>query len=354
MARVNTDLTRLQWGLEAAASPGTLVAATHLVPVTEASFQRMQDRENLDELRGIMADYDDILTRTVLAARVTQALDFENLIPTLMCGLENATAVGADPSVWTFTPGTAGPVDLRTATINVGTTDGGIVTNINRFGNARPTSIQIAIGDSGYATLVTTWMGRLSEVLSALPAVTALDRTPIPVDLFEVYIDDTWGGLGTTSYGELRSANIEINPGLAQAFTKSGRAGLDPAGWYRSRVQGVCALTVNQDAMPLSELGHLPRRRSALRPARGRGSGRRRPAPIAVRHGGALHRDARRTVAVRAPAHPRVPGAHPRRRDSGAQPARSQGDQRICLLVIRTASTSRIRPHPPTACGEKP
>ena len=53
-----------------------------------------------------------------------------------MCGLEDETAVGTDPSVWTFTPGRAGPVTLRTATINVVSSDGGTVHNRNRFGNA--------------------------------------------------------------------------------------------------------------------------------------------------------------------------------------------------------------------------
>ena len=259
MPPLNTDLTRIQFGLEDAASPGTLVAATRLVPVIEAGYQGMQNRDNLDEMRGIMADYEDVLTRQYSQAPFTQALDFENLIPALMCGLENETPTGADPTTWNFVPGRAGPVTLRTATIEIVSTDGRATpaNNHRRFGNARPTSIAISIPEEGYGTLATTWMGRASVDLSTPASVAALDRTPISAELFEVFIDDDWASLGGTSYGELRSANVQINPGLTQAFTKSGRAARDPAGWYRSRPTGVLALTMNHDAAATGELGHF-------------------------------------------------------------------------------------------------
>lgn len=257
MAILNTDLTEIYFGLEAANAPGTLVTATRLVPVTEASYQAMQVRENLDEMRGIMADYEDLLTQQYSQLQITQVLDFENLIAALMCGLENETPTGATPNVWTFTPGRTAPVALRTATINVASTDGSAATNNRRFGNARPTAITIAVGDTGYATLQTTWMGRASDPLAAVPSVAAMARTPIPVGLFQVFIDDDWASLGTTAYGQLRNANIELTPGLSQAFTLSGRATLDPAGWYRSRPQGVCALTLNHDEDVNPELGHF-------------------------------------------------------------------------------------------------
>lgn len=259
MPPLNTDLTRIQFGLEDVVTPGTLVAATRLVPATAAAYQRMQNRENLDEMRGIQADYEDVLTRRYSQLEMTQVLDFENLIPALMCGLENETPSGADPTTWTFTPGRAGPVPLRTASIEIVQTDGRTApaTKHTRFGAARPTSISIAIPEDGYGTIQTTWMGRRAVALANPAAVTALARTPISADLFEVQIDDSWSALGTTDYGQLRSANIEINPGLSQAFTKAGRADLDPAGWYRSRPTGIISLTINHDAAGTGELGHF-------------------------------------------------------------------------------------------------
>ena len=57
MARLNTDLTELQWALETAAARHSGRRDARASPPREASYQRMQDRENLDEFRGIMADY---------------------------------------------------------------------------------------------------------------------------------------------------------------------------------------------------------------------------------------------------------------------------------------------------------
>ena len=259
MAILNSDLTEVQIGLEAAASPGTLVSPTGLVPVTEASYTRTQRRDPLDEMQGINADQDDVLVRQYSELQITQVLDVENIIPALSCAVEDATAVQADaatdPATWTYTPDVTQPQSLRTATINVISTDGGTEHRRSRFGNARPTALSIAIGEDGYGTIQTTWMGQAAVDLSTSPTVSKVDRTPLAVDSFAAYIDDTWAALGGTLIGGIRSLNIDIEPGLEQAYTKDGRANLDPAGWYRQRPRGVIAFTINQDSDGLAELG---------------------------------------------------------------------------------------------------
>ena len=61
MAILNSDLTKVQIGQEATA--GTLVAATRLVPFTGGSYTPTHERNAIEEMRGIMADYEDVLVR---------------------------------------------------------------------------------------------------------------------------------------------------------------------------------------------------------------------------------------------------------------------------------------------------
>ena len=257
MARFNRDLTKIHAVLEAANAPGVLIDTPKaLVPILSGSMQSMQDRETLDELDGVMDEGVDELTRQYTQMQIEQALDYENLIWALMCGVENENPTGATPNVWTFKPGVTAPVALRTATWYVSESDGSSHYR-RRFGNARPTSIGISIPETGVARLNTTWMGRAAENRNATPTQGPLARNMIPVDLFQVYIDDAWGDLGDTAFGEALTMDFELNTGAAQAFTKGGRATLDPAGWTRARPTGVVSVTMYADSASAAELEHL-------------------------------------------------------------------------------------------------
>ena len=252
MPPLNRDLTEVQFGLEATA--GTLVAATRLFPFTDGSYSPTISFKTLDEVRGINADYDDIIAQRGSELQLTQELDFENLIPAFECAFANVMAVGSDPYERTYTPARTSFSPLATATIEVAETDG-VDTYRKHFGLARPTAISIEAADET-AQLVTTWMGRAAQDLTAPAAVAAIARRVIPAALFTVYIDDTWAGLGTTQVGYARSFNAAYVPGLTPAYNLAGRADLDQTGWYRGRFQGTIGLTVDHDGDSSAELAH--------------------------------------------------------------------------------------------------
>ena len=257
MAILNQDLTKLQMGIETTA--GTLVAATHLVPFMEGAYRPVHDRKTLDERRGIMSDFEDILVHQASELELTQELDFENILPAFLCGFASVAGTGAGPYVYTFTPGRTGPVALASATVEIAETDGVGATPAayrRRFGYARPTNIGIEI-DEETGQLTTTWMGRAAQTLTAAASVAAIARRIIPAALFSCYIDDNWAALGTTLVGQVRSATLDYNPGLDPAKNKQGRIDLDHTGFYRSRFQGTVTLSINHDGTTSSELTHF-------------------------------------------------------------------------------------------------
>ena len=258
---LNQDLTKVQFGLEAANAPGTLVAATKLVPYMDGSYEPEIARKSLDEIRGVRADIDDVVTRRMSTLELTQELDFENILAAFMCGFADITPTSAGtPAVytWVFVPGTAAPLALRTATIEIAETDGASVHYRRRFGFARPTSISIEAGDDT-GQLSTTWEGRAAAALSAAASVSEVAREIIPAGLFKVYINDTWASLGNTAFGQLRSLSVEYNPGLQLAYNEQGRTDLDATHWRRMRMRGTLSLTVDHDGDTSAELTHWER-----------------------------------------------------------------------------------------------
>ena len=248
----NRDLTEVQIGLETTA--GTLVAATRLVPFTEGSYSPTIGFKTLDEVRGVNADYDDVITQRGSELELTQELDFENLLAAFECAFANVSPTGADPYEWTFNPARSSFSPLASATIEVAETDGA-ATYRKRFGLARPTAISIEASDET-AQLSTTWMGRAAQDLTAPAAVAAIARRIIPASLFSVYIDDSWAALGTTKVGYARSFTADYVPGLTSAYNLAGRSDLDMTKWYRGRIQGTLALSVDHDGDSSAELVH--------------------------------------------------------------------------------------------------
>ena len=256
MGILQADLTELQIGLEDAATAGTLVAATRKVPYVSASYQPVVMRKTLEERGTVLADTTDVIVRRGSELEVTEELNTETLIASLMCSLASvASAADAGSRLWTFTPAVTAPSGLRTATIEIAATDGGADTYQGRFGHARATAISIeASGETGQLT--TTWMGRRRQTLAAPAAVAVPARWIIPAAALNVYIDDTWAALGTTQIGVVRNLTLDIDPGLTEAQALAGRADLDAAYWRRGRIRGGVNLTVDHDGDTTAELAH--------------------------------------------------------------------------------------------------
>ena len=249
------DLTRLQMGIETTA--GTAVAATRRIPFTEGSYTPTVERKVLDEVRGVLAEYDDVVVRRGSELELTQELDYENILGPLLCSLANVTATGANaPYTWTFTPGRTAPTALATATWEVVESDGTNNVFSQNFALGRPTSLSFAI-ESETAQMSTTWMGRAATDLASPATPAERSRTIIPAALFGVWVDDDWASIGTTQAGVVRSANIEIDPGLVAAYYLAARSNLDMSSWYRGRILGSVSLVIDHDnTFGAGELGH--------------------------------------------------------------------------------------------------
>lgn len=254
MTILNADLTRLGFGNEASA--GQLQAVTVQVPFTDGSWQSMLERNAIEEMRGIMADYEDVLVRRATQAQFTWPLDVENIIPILMCGVEAETPdTSGDPEVWTFTPGRTAPADLRSATIQLNESDGSTAFR-RRAAYCRPTAFSIEASD-GVAQVSSTWMGRTSVAGVSWPSgAQPLARTIIPAQRMQVFIDDSWAALGSTAVGTVRSMSLTYNPGLSPAYNLAGSTTLDLTDWYRARFQGAVVLTIDHDSDASGEFAH--------------------------------------------------------------------------------------------------
>ena len=254
MPPMNLDLTKAQCGLETTA--GTPVAATRLVPFVSGSYTPAIDFKTLEEVRGVMARFDDIKTRQMSTFEITQEARPREHPAGAALRLRLGHADGLSPNfTWTFTPTISGALrTLRTATWELALTDG---TNHYRrsFAFARPTAISIEAGEST-AQITTTWMGRAGKPLAAPANVAVLARNIIPSALFKLSIDDTWAGLGGSDFDPVRSFNWAPDPALEPAYHLQGRDDLDQTDWYQGPLGGALDLTFDHDAQGDAELAH--------------------------------------------------------------------------------------------------
>ena len=248
-------LSGLQVGLEAAATPGTPVPATVQLPFQSATYTPMRTRKLLEEPRGVMADYDDILVRQASALTITQPLDFTHALLALLCGIEaatgNAVAGSATDYEWEIATRQANPQPVRTATFEAFQSDGTTedYTGEFPFGVCTEFTLNIPSGDE-IATLDSTWVGRAEAIAAPTAGLDLIsDREVVPADLFSFFADDTWAGLGVTGIGgDVRSATLQVNTGIMPRYNKSGRQARDMTGIYRGRITGSLQLEMDVDS----------------------------------------------------------------------------------------------------------
>ena len=249
-----SSLDKVQAGVEAAA--GTLVAATRLIPHISASLSPERNWKELGEVRGVRAAYDDVLVMRGTTLELEQHLDFEHCLLPFLCALQSVTPVGTNPYTWPFEPSVGAPNLLATATWEVVVNDGTTNHYPRRFGYARPTKLGITLGTAETSKITSTWMGRAEQALAAPAVVATRPRTVIPGELFGVWINDSWATLGTTKFGNLRSATLDLTPGLVPAPRLQGRADLDMAHHDRGMIEGGVSLLFDTDAAGVAEIEH--------------------------------------------------------------------------------------------------
>lgn len=243
------QLQKLQVAFEAV--PGTPLAATQQL-VGEFAYTEEIARFFEDHPRGIRAPVtgggDDLRTGTLFVTE--QPLTFEDLLYPLSLGLDDPAVSGADPFVYTFAPALTGAAAIKAGTFEYVDEDG-TTQHIERrssFVTCRSWGINLASGEIGLLTA--EYFGRKAEAQTFTPALTPLaGRTKIPSDLFQVFVDDTWAGLGGTQItGAIRSAELQVVNGAEPDYTLDGRPDLDFTQLRAMDITGTFTLLMELDA----------------------------------------------------------------------------------------------------------
>lgn len=255
------DLRKLQVGLEA--TPGTLVAATQQL-VGRAQYRPVDGRDKDDFPRGVLAPDVGVGTLVRKATQLVWETDltYEEIIYPLLCGILNdAVPTGVGPYVWDFSRTWSQAEALKSASFEY-IADDGVTKHVEQeFGFAQCESFGISIpaGDDSPAKLTSTWFGRAEQASVMTPALTPMtDRAPVAAELFGIWIDGTWATLGTTQKTELlKTADLQIQTGVAPDFTNDARVDLDFSGIMRTLLTGTLSLTLNLNADAATELAAL-------------------------------------------------------------------------------------------------
>jgi len=261
MAGALTALQRVAAGQES--TGGVEVAATRIVPhLTGSSFTENEERQRLEEARGVLGHVDDVLTRRMSTLELQQELDVDMCLLAFLCGVENATGQAADgtttPYTYTFRGGVTSPRAKASATWEILQSDGVADHILRRFGNARPQTIGIEWNAGGTTRLNTTWMGQAAEAVSkaALSLNALASRQVIPADLWTVAIDDSWATLGDTAAANVRALTWALTTGLTPSYHLRGRTRFDMDGWYDGRIELALSITMDLDAAAAEEVAH--------------------------------------------------------------------------------------------------
>lgn len=256
MAKSINALEKLQIGLET--TPGTLVAATHVFLAEEGgSYEPEIDREPVEEPRGVLAEVEDVDVRQGTLLKTRGALDFEQLLFALLCGLDG-TVTGVDqgdggPYLWEFEPAMTAPDALKSCTFEVSYTDGSSRHLQEEFGYATCERIALDIAFNQRARLETDWFGRAAQASSYTGSLAPLAREIAKSNLFNAAINTAWDDLGDTAKGMVKSARVEIRPGTAPGYNLRQRADNDFTDVERGMITGSIALTCNFDGDAATE-----------------------------------------------------------------------------------------------------
>lgn len=174
-------------------------------------------------------------------------LTFEEILPFLAMGLKGgvtAVGVGADKT-WTFTPPSTGDPAVSPYTLEFGLTDF-TTTYGRRVPNVVTTQMTLEFPVNAPAKFSAELLG--GKVVVAAPTAALAQITGREImngSLTEVFIDDAFGGLGTTKKsGTVISARAVITTGMRPDYKLDGRAALDYGQLLYGNVECVLTLTM--------------------------------------------------------------------------------------------------------------
>ena len=234
MSTAIKGLRRVQIGVET--TRGTPVAATRRMFLTEGELRIIQEAEEYnDEIQGTLARAASKPTiwREHTEADLTMPLDFDQILLALEAGMKGGITPtqpgGAGPAeLWTYTPSVTADPAPKAFTLEWATHDGtNEESDESSYGIV--TGFEITAGDDGLSQLVINVEARKAKAsasTAALAVPTTLER--VPVGLWTLFNDTTWGGLGGTQITE-QISNIKITWGdfIRPERYHDGRADLD-------------------------------------------------------------------------------------------------------------------------------
>ncbi len=256
MATALYPLRLLQLGFEG--TPGSIVAATQ--KLVGAGFLMPEiEREQEDFPRGVRAVIDssiDLRKGVVLTHEGN--LTFEEILYPLLTGLDDdAAPVGSAPSVWTMAPSLAANATPKSVSAEFVVTDGGTKHYEREAAFLLTRSFEIGMAANAPATLAFEMFGRVeasSTVTGSLTPITG--REVVPSNLFKIYIDDTWAGLGgTQKSGLVREGTLSVVTGLEPDYSLDGRADLDHTGFRSGELTGTFSFTMQHNTDAATEVG---------------------------------------------------------------------------------------------------
>lgn len=250
-------LRRFQLGPESTA--GTAVAATFKM-VGEAVYKPMREREYEEFPRGVRAPVTGggYLIKQGTEVDFEGNLTYEEILIPLLSGLVNvASPSGTGPYTWAFTPTLTAAQVIKSYTAEYTIGDGSSLHYERESAYMVTKELEIELKANEIATMKLTMAGRAeqtSTVTGSLSPITG--RTPVPSNLFKVFIDDAGSGIGGTQIsGLVRVAKLKFTFGNEEDYTLEGRSDLDLTGIQPQMLKATLDLTCEHTADAATELG---------------------------------------------------------------------------------------------------
>lgn len=249
MANALTPLRLAQIGKESV--KGTGVAATQKL-IGDFTFEEDIRRYRPLWPRGVRAESTEggIKIGHGSIFRGTWDADYEQIMYPLGLGLDTAAITGSGPYVHTYDPDLTAGATFDTGTLEFAVDDGTTKHIAMEANYVFCSEWSLALAAEQIAQMSATFMGRAAADTTVTAALTEMTgRSEIPSELFGVYIDDTWAGLGGTQItGTVRSANLTVNNGLLPGHTLDARAALDFTVVRSATLTGTFQLAMDLDA----------------------------------------------------------------------------------------------------------
>ena len=257
MATALKPLRLFQIGLES--TPGTAVAATQKM-IGDYAWTPELDKEFEEFPRGVFYPVTGggVQLRSGSLIQGSGNVTFEELVYMLANALEDPTVTGPGPYVYTFSraAGTAPHGAIKTLTGEVVEDDGTTKHVEKEFAYGHTASLEISMATNSPTTFTWNIVGRKSADTTMTAALTPVTgRTVIPGNLWALYMDDTWAGLGGTQLlGFLRGFTWTLETGILPDYTGDGRTDLDLTQLMSSITSVRLAVTAELNAAAALEL----------------------------------------------------------------------------------------------------